>query len=88
MMKNKIEPLNPIRSGGPAEKAYIKAVKAGWNILPKNTKTKDTKTKQVEIFSNKKEMLEYATKTMLKAQKELASIDKKVPNNYHFPPKS
>lgn len=85
-MKN-IAPLTLIKKGGPAEKAYLKAVKEGWNILPKNTQKKNSSVKQLTVFDNKKEMLDYATKTMLKAQKNLAAISKKVPSNYHFPPK-
>ena len=85
-MKN-IKPLTPIRSGGPAEKAYIKAVKEGWNILPAKTTKKPTKVNQVTIFKTKEEALNYATETMLKMQKSLMTNSNKIPNNYQFPPK-
>ena len=88
-MKN-IKPLTPIRNDGPAEKAYIKAVKEGWNIMPTITTERPIQVKRASIFKTKEEALKYATQTMLKMQESLLVANSKaikIPTNYQFPPK-
>lgn len=93
----KVRKLEAVRTGANSVKAYVKAVKNGWNIAPSEDSPELDKNncgKTAKIFDSPKEAVEYARNVALEYQNEFSLHggngkikEKFVHGDYSFPPR-